>query len=62
MSAPSRLSERPAALGDARAIIRRSGFSVARAFELFRQYYHTTPADFLIPARIDAAKHHLLAS
>jgi len=52
----------PAAFSDARAIIRRSGFGVTRAFELFRQHYHTTPADLLLRARIDAAKHHLLAS
>ncbi|MBI5768544.1 MAG: DNA-3-methyladenine glycosylase 2 family protein [Verrucomicrobia bacterium] len=41
---------------DARAIVRRSGFGATRAFELFRQHYHTTPADLLLRARLDAAK------
>jgi AraC family transcriptional regulator of adaptative response / DNA-3-methyladenine glycosylase II len=51
----------PAQFRDARAIVRRSGFGATRLFELFRQHYHTTPADLLLRARIDAAK-HLLAS
>ncbi len=46
----------PAAFTDARTIIRRSGFGTTRAFELFRQHYHTTPADLLLRARLDAAK------
>lgn len=52
----------PAAFSDARAIVRRSGFGVTRAFELFRQHYHTTPANLLLQARIDKAKHYLLTS
>ena len=52
----------PAAFPDARAIIRRSGFGATRLFELFRQHYHTTPADLLLRARLASAKTHLLAS
>lgn len=46
----------PAAFGDARAIVRRSGFGATRVFELFRQHYHTTPADLLLRARLAQAK------
>lgn len=53
---------KPAAFSDARAIVRRSGFGATRAFELFRQHYHTTPADLLLRARLDTAKHRLLAT
>jgi AraC family transcriptional regulator of adaptative response / DNA-3-methyladenine glycosylase II len=52
----------PAAFADARAIVRRSGFGQTRAFELFRQHYHTTPADLLVRARLDVAKQQLLAT
>jgi AraC family transcriptional regulator of adaptative response / DNA-3-methyladenine glycosylase II len=52
----------PAQFADARAVVRRSGFGATRLFELFRQHYHTTPADLLLRARIDAAKQRLLAS
>lgn len=52
----------PAAFTDARAIVRRSGFGVTRAFELFRLHYHTTPADLLLRARLDLAKHRLLTT
>jgi AraC family transcriptional regulator of adaptative response / DNA-3-methyladenine glycosylase II len=52
----------PAAFTDARAIIRRSGFGTTRAFELFRQHFHTTPADLLLRARLAAAKNRLLAT
>lgn len=52
----------PAAFTDARAVVRRSGFGATRAFELFRQHYHTTPADLLLRARLSAAKHRLLTS
>ncbi len=51
----------PAAFPDARAIVRRSGFGATRVFELFRQYWHTTPADLLLRARLDNAKRALLA-
>lgn len=46
----------PANFADARAMVRRSGFGATRAFELFRQHYHTTPADLLLRARLTAAK------
>ena len=52
----------PEAFVDARAVVRRSGFGATRAFELFRQHYHTTPADLLLRARLDAAKQRLLAT
>ena len=52
----------PAAFADARAVVRRSGFGQTRAFELFRQHYHTTPADLLVRARLDAAKQRLLTT
>lgn len=52
----------PAAFADARAVVRRSGFGATRAFELFRQHYHTTPADLLLRARLDRAKHRLLTT
>ena len=52
----------PANFADARAIVRRSGFGSTRVFELFRQHYHTTPADLLVRARLDRAKRQLLAS
>ncbi len=45
---------------DARAIVRRSGFGATRLFELFRLHYHTTPADLLLRARLEAAKQRLL--
>ena len=52
----------PAAFADARAVVHRSGFGQTRAFELFRQHYHTTPADLLVRARINRAKQRLLAT
>src|SRR4051812_14343895 len=51
----------PAKFADARAVVRRSGFGATRLFELFRQHYHTTPADLLLRARVASAKQHLLA-
>lgn len=47
---------------DVRAIVRRSGFGATRAFELFRQHYHATPADLLLRARLAAAKTALLVT
>ena len=47
---------------DARAVVRRTGFGVTRALELFRQHFQTTPADVLLRARIAAAKTKLLSS
>ena len=51
----------PANFADARAMVRRSGFGATRVFELFRQHYHTTPADLLLRARMALARQHLLA-
>ncbi len=50
----------PAKFPDARAVVRRSGFGTTRLFELFRQHYHTTPADLLLRARLAQAKRQLL--
>ena len=52
----------PGKFRDARGIVHRSGFGVTRAFELFRQHYHSTPADLLLRARIDAAKRQLVTT
>jgi len=52
----------PSAFPDARAIVLRSGFGPTRAFELFRQHYHASPADLLVRARLDRAKQRLLAT
>lgn len=52
----------PAAFADARAVVRRSGFGSTRLFELFRQHYHSTPADLLLRARLAAAKRQLLTA
>ena len=56
------LRARPGDFADARAVIQRSGFGSTRAFELFRQHYHATPAELLLHARLDAAKRQLLAT
>src|SRR6476661_397595 len=56
------MRSRPAAFPDGRTVVRRSGFGATRLFELFRQHYHTTPADLLLRARIDAARRLLLES
>lgn len=52
----------PAAFADARAVVQRSGFGTTRVFELFRQFYHTTPAELLLRARVEAAKQKLLST
>ncbi|MEO9114093.1 MAG: Ada metal-binding domain-containing protein [Lacunisphaera sp.] len=52
----------PAAFSDVRAVVRRSGFGATRVFELFRLHYHTTPADLLLRARLNAAKKMILES
>jgi len=52
----------PEAFADARAIVTRSGFGATRLFELFRQHYHATPADLLLRARIEIARHKLLTT
>jgi AraC family transcriptional regulator of adaptative response / DNA-3-methyladenine glycosylase II len=47
---------RPADFPDVTALVRRSGYGATRLFELLRLHYHSTPADFLLRARLDAAK------
>ena len=49
----------PGDFADARAVVRRSGYGTTRLFELFRQMYHSTPADLLLRARLDFAKRGL---
>ena len=58
----SEIRTNPVNFSDARAIVRRSGFGTTRAFELFREHYHTTPADLLLRARLANAKQELLDS
>ena len=50
----------PGDFPDAQAVVRRSGFGTTRLFELFRQHFHTTPADLLLRSRIDYAKRRLV--
>ena len=57
----SEIRARPAEFSDTADIVRRSGFGATRLFELFRQHYHTTPADLLLRAKLAAAQHALLA-
>lgn len=52
----------PARFADVRAIVKRSGFGSTRLFELFRQHYHTSPADLLLRARLDRVQHELVRS
>lgn len=54
------IRRQPAAFRDARTVIKRSGFGTTRAFELFRQHFHATPADVLVRARVNAAAALLL--
>lgn len=56
------LRSRPGDFADARAVVRRTGFGPTRAFELFRQHYHATPAELLLRARLDEAKQKLAAT
>jgi AraC family transcriptional regulator, regulatory protein of adaptative response / DNA-3-methyladenine glycosylase II len=53
---------KPESFPDTQALVRRSGFGATRLFELFRQHYHTTPADLLLRARLEIARQRLLAS
>jgi 3-methyladenine DNA glycosylase/8-oxoguanine DNA glycosylase len=56
------LRQNPAAFPNTRAIVKRLGFGTTRTFELLRLHFHTTPADLLLRARLDAAKRDLLAT
>ncbi len=51
----------PGRFADARSVVRRSGFGATRCFELFRLHYHTTPADLLLRAKVDAARRLLVS-
>jgi len=51
----------PARFRDARSVVRRSGYGTTRCFELFRQHFHSTPADLLLRARIETAARLLVA-
>jgi AraC family transcriptional regulator of adaptative response / DNA-3-methyladenine glycosylase II len=46
----------PAKFKDVKTVVKRSGFGTTRCFELFRQHFHTTPADLLLRSRIDQAR------
>ncbi|MBC8008605.1 MAG: methylphosphotriester-DNA--protein-cysteine methyltransferase family protein, partial [Burkholderiales bacterium] len=52
----------PARFPDAAALVRRSGYGSTRAFELFRQHFHATPADLIASARLATAWEKLLAT
>lgn len=56
----SEIRSHPENFSDGRAVIRRSGFGNTRAFELFRQHYHSTPSDLLLRSRLEAAKSKLI--
>ncbi|MEO7412069.1 MAG: Ada metal-binding domain-containing protein [Opitutaceae bacterium] len=56
------IRQNPAEFPEVNAVVRRSGFGATRLFELFRQHYHTTPADLLLRARLDHAKAGLLST
>lgn len=55
------LRRSPERFADVRAVVQRSGFGTTRLFELVRQHFHSTPADLLLKARLDAAQRRLLA-
>jgi AraC family transcriptional regulator of adaptative response / DNA-3-methyladenine glycosylase II len=50
----------PSAFPDVPSIVRRSGFGSTRLFELVRQFYHTTPANLLLRARLESSLEFLL--
>lgn len=54
------LRDNPAAFPDVAALVRRAGYGATRAHELFRQHYHTTPAELIAGARLDFARDRLL--
>jgi AraC family transcriptional regulator of adaptative response / DNA-3-methyladenine glycosylase II len=51
----------PTRFPDATALVRRTGYGATRAFELFRQHFHATPADLIASARLETARAKLLA-
>lgn len=50
----------PGSFTNVGALATAAGISLSKLHELFRTYYHTTPADFLTRARINAARQALL--
>lgn len=56
------LRARPAAFPDVAALVRRTGYGTTRAFELFRQHFHVTPAELIARARFAWAREKLLSS
>lgn len=50
----------PGEFANAAAVVRRSGFGATRLFELFRQHYQATTADFLLKARLAQAGRQLI--
>ena len=50
----------PSKFADARSIVRRLGYGMTRAIELFKRHYHATPAELLLTARVTRAKSLLL--
>jgi AraC family transcriptional regulator of adaptative response / DNA-3-methyladenine glycosylase II len=52
----------PGGFINVRAVVKRSGFGPTRVFELFRQHYHSTPAEVLLQARLDRVKTELVAT
>jgi len=46
----------PGEFADVKALIKRSGYGTTRLFELFRMRFNCTPAEFLLDARLEAAK------
>jgi len=52
----------PASFPNVRALVQRSGYGATRLFELFRLHFDTTPAAFLIEAKVDLAKRLLCNS
>lgn len=52
----------PARFPDAATLVRRAGYGSTRAFELFRQHFHATPAGLIAAARLAAAREKLLST
>ena len=52
----------PARFPDAAALVRRTGYGSTRAFELFRQHFHATPAGLIAAARLAVAREKLLST
>ena len=52
----------PARFPAATDLVRRTGYGSTRAFELFRQHFHATPAELIAAARLADAREKLLAT